>query len=143
MLPAVIDQGFAVSYGPAKSVEAHDADAGGHLAMWFFGVLGALAVAAGLLLSLAPSSGELSLFVGTVDVAEIPELLGPGLLVAGGVVVAIGLFAGAWRDYHFHENWLLVWLQVVLAVVGVAAALLGVAGILDRVGLYTFPGLPF
>lgn len=143
MLLAVIEQGFAVSYGPAKSVEAHDADAGGHFAMWFFGVLGALAAAAGLWLALAPSSGELSLFVGTYDVAEIPELLGPGLLVAGGVVVAIGLFAGAWRDYQFHENWLLVWLQAMLGFVGIAAALVGVASILDRVGLYTFPGLPF
>jgi hypothetical protein len=55
--------------------------------MWFWGVLGALAIAAGLWLSVAPASGEVSFIFGTYDVAEIPELLGPGLLVAGVVVV--------------------------------------------------------
>jgi hypothetical protein len=132
-----------VSYGPAKSVEAHDTDAGGHFAMWFWGVLGALAITAGLWLSLAPTSGELSLIFGTYDVAEIPELLGPGLLLAGGVVVAVALFAGAWRDYHFQENRLLVGVQGIIGAIGVASALLGLAGILDRVDLYTVPGLPF
>ena len=37
-----------MSYGPAKSVEAHDTDAGGHMAMWLWGVFGALAITAGL-----------------------------------------------------------------------------------------------
>ncbi len=132
-----------MSYGPAKSVEAHDTDSVGHLYMWAWGVLGALAIAAGLWLSLAPSSGEISLIFGTYDVAEIPELLGPGLLLAGGVIVATALFAGAWRDYHFHENWLLVGVQGIIGAIGVASALLGLAGILDRVDLYTVPGLPF
>lgn len=132
-----------MSYGPAKSVEAHDTDAGGHLHMWAWGVLGTLAIAAGLWLSLAPASGEISLIFGTYDVAEIPELLGPGLMLAGGVVVAMALFAGAWRDYHFHENWLLVGVQGIIGAIGVASALLGLAGILDRVDLDTVPGLPF
>jgi hypothetical protein len=111
--------------------------------MWAWGVLGTLAIAAGLWLSLAPASGEISLIFGTYDVAEIPELLGPGLMLAGGVVVAMALFAGAWRDYHFHENWLLVGVQGIIGAIGVASALLGLAGILDRVDLDTVPGLPF
>jgi hypothetical protein len=111
--------------------------------MWAWGVRGALAIAAGLWLSLAPASGEISLIFGTYDVAEIPELLGPGLMLAGGVIVAMALFAGAWRDYHFHENWLLVGVQGIIGAIGVASALLGLAGILDRVDLYTVPGLSF
>lgn len=132
-----------MSYGPAKSVEAHDTDAGGHFAMWFWGVLGALAATAGLWLSFAPASGEISLIFGTYDVAEIPELLGPGLLLVGGSVVAIALFAGAWRDYQFYENFLLVFVQAILGLIGVAAAVLGLLSILDRLGLFTAPGLPF
>jgi len=132
-----------VSYGPAKSVEAHDTDAGGHLAMWIWGVLGALAITAGLWLSFARSSGEISFIFGTYDVTEIPELLGPGLLVLGGVVVAVSLFAGAWRDYQFQENRLLVIVQGALGVIGLGAAVLGLLSILDRLDLYTVPGLPF
>lgn len=132
-----------MSYGPAKSVEAHDSDAGGHQYMWGWGVLGALSIAAGLWLSLAPSSGEISLMFGTYDVAEIPDLLGPGLLIAGGAIVAGALLAGAWRDYHFRENWLLVGIQGLLGLFGVAAVILGLLGILDRIGLYTLSGLPF
>lgn len=129
-----------MSYGPAKSVEAHDTDAGGHLAMWIWG---ALAVTAGLWLSFAPSSGEISLTFGTFDVTEIPELLGPGLVVLGGSVVAISLFAGARRDYQFHENFVLVFVQAVLGLMGVAVAVVGLLSILDRLDLYTVPGLPF
>ncbi len=131
-----------MSYGPARSVEAHDADAGGHVAYWFFGVLGALTAATGLWLSFAPSSGELSLIVTSVDVAEISDLLGPGLLLAGGALIAAAMFAGAWRDYWFDENTLLVIVQGLLGLVGVAAVVLGVLGILDRIDLVTIPGLP-
>ena len=111
--------------------------------MWFLGVLGALAIATGLWLSIAADSGELSLFFTTIDAAEIPELLGPGLLLAGGVVVAASLLAGAWRDYQFDEGWLLVWVQGILGLIGVGAAVLGLLAILDRTDIYSFPALPF
>lgn len=132
-----------MSYGPARSVEAHDTDAGGHFAMWFWVVLGALTVTSGLWLAFAPASGEISLIFGTYDVAEVPELLGPGLLLVGGTVVAIAMFAGAWRDYQFHENFLLVFVQATLGLLGMAAAVLGLLSILDRLGLFTASGLPF
>jgi hypothetical protein len=131
-----------VSYGPARSVDAHDSDAGGHFAMWLLGVLGALLIVAGLWLSFAPSSGELSLGFITFDVTEIPELLGPGLLVVGGAILAGSMLSGAWRDYWFDEGWLMVSLQGVIGVVGLVAAVLGLLGILDRLDLYSLPGLP-
>ena len=132
-----------MSYSPAKSVEAHDADAGGHLAMWFFGVVGALTIAAGFWFAFAPTSGELQLPFATIEVESIPELLGPSLLIAGGVVMAGSMFAGAWRDYHFDRNWLLAIVQGVLGLLGAAVAVLGVFGILDRLDLYSLPALPF
>ena len=128
-----------MSYGPARSVDAHDSDAGGHFAMW---LLGALLIVAGLWLSFAPSSGELSLGFITIDVTEIPELLGPGLLVVGGAILAGSMLSGAWRDYWFDEGWLMVSLQGGIGVVGLAAAVLGLFGILDRLDLYSLPGLP-
>lgn len=131
-----------MSYGPARSVDAHDTDAGGHFAMWFLALLGALMIAAGMWLSFAPSSGELSFLFVTIDVAEIPELLGPGLLTAGGAVVAGALFSGAYRDWHFDEGWVLVLVQALLGLVGLAVAVLGVFGVLDRLDWYTLPGLP-
>ena len=131
-----------MSFGPARSVDAHDSDAGRHFALWFLGVLGALSIAAGLWLSLAPSSGELSLGFITLDVNDVPELLGPGLLVAGGAVVAGSMFSGAARDWHFNEGWVLVGIQAIIGVIGVLAAVLGLLGILDRLDLYSLPGLP-
>ncbi len=132
-----------MSYGPAKSVEAHDTDAGGHMAMWLWGVFGALAITAGLWLSFAPASGEISFIFSTFDVTGIPELLGPGLLLVGGAVVAVSLFAGAWRDYQFDENRILVWVQAFVGAIGLLAAILGLLSIIDRLDLYTVPGLPF
>lgn len=129
-----------MSYGPARSVDAHDSDAGGHFAMWLLGVLGALLIVAGLWLSFAPSSGELSLGFITFDVTEIPELLGPGLV--GGAILAGSMLSGAWRDYWFDEGWLMVSLQGVIGVVGLVAAVLGLLGIPDRLDLYSLPGLP-
>jgi len=132
-----------VTYSPARSVEAHDADSGGHLAMWFFGVLGALTIATGLWLSTAPDGGQFSLPFLTIDLSSVPELLGPGLLLGGGIVFTASMFSGAWRDYHFDEGWLLVWVQGLLGVFGIVAALLGLLGMLDRMDLYTFSALPF
>lgn len=131
-----------MSYGPARSVDAHDADAGGHFAMWFLSFLGALLVAAGLWLSLAPSSGELTLGFISFDVADIPELLGPALLAGGGALVAGAMFAGAFRDWHFDEGWLLVIVQGLLGMIGLVAAVLGVFALLDRLDWYSLPGLP-
>ena len=131
-----------MSYGPARSVDAHDSDAGGHFALWFLGVLGALLIAAGLWFSFAPSSGELSLGFITFDVNDLPDVLGPGLLLAGGALVAGSMFSGAGRDWHFDEGWVLVWIQAIIGAIGVGAAVLGLLGILDRLDLYSLPGLP-
>ena len=132
-----------MTHSPARSVEAHDADAGGHLAVWLIGVLGAMAIAAGFWFSYAPSSGQLELPLVTIDVPSIPQLLGPLLLVGGGVTVAAALFAGARRDYRWDRNWPLTIVQGALGMVGVVAALLGVLAILDRLGFYTLSSLPF
>ena len=132
-----------MSYGPARSVEAHDTDAGGHTALWFWGMLGALAVGVGLFLSFAPESGQISLIVTTIDAAEIHELIGPLVILAGGAIVAGTMFAGAWRDYQFQENWILVLLQGAIGLFGVIVVILGVFGILERLDFYSLPGLPF
>ncbi len=131
-----------MSYDPSRSVGAHDADAGGHMVYWFWGVVGALGVAAGLLLSSASETSEISLPFVTIDMSEVSNLVGPILLVVGGVVVAIAMLAGAWRDYSFEEGWLLVIVQGVVGLLGVAAVVLGVLAILDRTDIFTFPGLP-
>jgi hypothetical protein len=132
-----------VSYGPARSVEAHDIDAGRHLTMWFFGMVGILTATTGLWLSLAPENGEISLIFVTLDMSEVSPLLGPTLLLVGGIVLAIAMLSAAGRDYHFQAAWWMVWLQAVLGLVGVAAAILGALALLDRADIYTLPGLPF
>lgn len=132
-----------MSYGPAKSVEAHDTDAGGHLTMWIWGILGALTLFAGLWLSIAPENGEVSLLFITIDMSGVSNLLGPGLLLVGGTVVAIAMFAGAIRDYHFDDGWLLVIVQGVVGALGVVAAVLGLLSLLDRADIFTLSGLPF
>ena len=132
-----------VSYGPARSVEAHDIDAGRHLTMWFFGMVGILTATTGLWLSLAPENGEISLIFVTLDMSGVSPLLGPTLLLVGGIVLAIAMLSAAGRDYHFQAAWWMVWLQAVLGLVGVAAAILGALALLNRADIYTLPGLPF
>ncbi len=102
-----------MSYGPARSVEAHDTDAGSHLTMWFFGMDGTLTATTGLWLSV------------------------------GGIVLAIAMLSAAGRDYHFQASSWMVLPQAVLGLVGMAAAILGAFALLDRAELYTLPGLPF
>ncbi|MCH7846505.1 MAG: hypothetical protein IH850_11860 [Acidobacteria bacterium] len=132
-----------MSYGPARSVEAHDTDAGRHFRMWFFGVVGVLTATTGLWLSAAPENGELSLIFGTLDMSDVSRLLGPTLLLVGGVVLALAMLSAAGRDYHFQAAWWMVLLQAVLGLVGVAAAILGALALLDRADIYTLPSLPF
>ncbi len=132
-----------MSYGPARSVEAHDTDAGRHLKMWFFGMVGILSATTGLWLSAAPENGEVSLIFGTLDMSGVSPLLGPTLLLVGGIVLAIAMMSAAGRDYHFHASWWMVLLQAVLGLVGVAAAILGAFVLIDRADIYTLPGLPF
>ncbi len=132
-----------MSYGPARSVEAHDIDAGSHLAMWFLGVVGVLTATTGLWLSAAPEDGELSLIFGTLDMSGVSRLLGPTLLLVGGAVLALAMLSAAGRDYHFQAAWWMVLLQAVLGLVGVAAAILGAVALLDRADIYTLPSLPF
>ena len=132
-----------MSYGPARSVEAHDTDAGSHFPMWFFGMIGILTATTGLWLSAAPENSELSLILGTLDMSDVSRLLGPTLLLVGGVVLAIAMLSAAGRDYHFQAAWWMVLLQAVLGLVGVAAAILEALALLDRADIYTLPSLPF
>lgn len=132
-----------MSYGPARSVEAHDTDAGRHFLMWSLGVVGILTATTGLWLSAAPENSELSLIFATLDMSDVSRLLGPTLLLVGGVVLAIAMLSAAGRDYHFQAAWWMVLLQAVLGLVGVAAAILGALALLDRADIYTLPGLPF
>lgn len=132
-----------MSYGPARSVEAHDIDAGRHLAMWFFGMVGILTATTGLWLSVVPENGEISLIFVTLDMSGVSRLLGPTLLLVGGAVLALAMSSAAGRDYHFQAAWWMVLLQAVLGLVGVAAAILGAVALLDRADIYTLPSLPF
>jgi len=131
-----------MSYGPARSVAAHDIDAGSHLARWFFGMVGILTATTGLWLSAAPENGELSLIFGTLDMSDVSRLLGPTLLLVGGAVLALAMLSAAGRDYHFQAAWWMVLLQALLGLVGVAAAVLGALALLDRADIYTLPSLP-
>ena len=88
----------ALSYGPARSVEAHDIDAGSHLTMWFFGMVGILTATTGLWLSVAPENGEVSLIFVTLDMSGVSPLLGPTLLLVGGIVLGIAMLSVAGRD---------------------------------------------
>ena len=132
-----------MSYGPARSVDAHDIDAGSHLTMWFFGMVGILTATTGLWLSVAPENGEVSLIFVTLDMSGVSPLLGPTLLLVGGIVLAIAMMSAAGRDYHFQASWWMVLLQALLGLVGVAAAILGAFVLIDRADIYTLPGLPF
>ena len=132
-----------VSYGPARSVEAHDTDAGSHLTMWLFGMVGILTATTGLWLIGSAGKREVSLIFVTLDMSGVSPLLGPTLLLVGGIVLAIAMLSAAGRDYHFQAAWWMVWLQAVLGLVGVAAVILGALALLDRADIYTLPGLPF
>ncbi len=132
-----------MSYGPAHSVEAHDIDAGRHLAMWFFGMVGILTATTGIWVSVVPETVVFSLIFVTLDMSGMSRFLGPTLLLVGGAVLALAMLSAAGRDYHFQAAWWMVLLQAVLGLVGVAAAILGALALLDRADIYTFPSLPF
>jgi hypothetical protein len=113
-----------MAYGthPAE-VQTHDI--GVHIVTWTMTILGFIAAAIGTWFA-AASEGTMTLFDRTYERSDLADTWAPVLLILGGAAALIGMVTSAFRDYEHGENRWLVALEILLALVGVAAVVFGI-----------------
>ena len=116
--------------GTAHPTQAHPQDTGMHLTTWIASMLGLVAAAIGAWIMLAPDDGTISIFGNSWAASDLTETWGPWLLVIGGAVTAAGMTFAAVRDRQHRASWWLVSVELVAAIIGVAAAVFGIVALI-------------
>lgn len=114
-----------MSYG-THSVQVHHPDTGVHVVTWTLTVLGIIAAALGTWIVAATDDAVLTLFDRSWVVANIADYWAPTLLIAGGAVTALAMGTSAIRDRSHGALGAFIGIEAVLALVGVAAVVLGI-----------------
>lgn len=112
--------------GTAHPAQVHVHDTGMHIATWVASMLGLFAAAIGAWIMLAPDDGTITVFGSSWLASDLTETWGPWLLIVGGVVAGLGMAFAAFRDRQHHASWWLITAEAVLALVGVAALIVGI-----------------
>ena len=115
-----------MAYGSTHPAEVHHPDTGVHIVTWTAAIVGVIAATIGAWIALAPDDGELTLFDNTWAAADLVDTWAPWLLIVGGAVAGVGMAVSVVRDWQHESNRLLVAAEALLAVVGIAAVVMGI-----------------
>jgi len=102
-------------------------DTGWHVITAIAAVAGVLAAAIGAFIGYGADQGTVSLFAWTWSVADLHELWAPLLMLGGGFVAAISMGWESIRDWGGETSRLIVAMELIVALAGVAALVFGVA----------------
>ena len=100
-------------------------DTGWHVITAIPAVVGIVAAALGALIEFAPVNGAITMFGNTWNVAELSTMWAPFLMMGGGLLAAISMGYESFRDYPGEASRWLVALELLVAVAGVAALVIG------------------
>lgn len=101
-------------------------DTAWHVTTTVLAVVGIIAAALGAWMEFGPDNGTLTFFDWTWNVADISDLWAPLLMIVGGAVAAIPMGIESGRDWNSEHNRWLIAAEALIAVVGVAAIVVGV-----------------
>jgi hypothetical protein len=120
------DKEESMAYGSTHPAEVHHTDTAVHAVTWTISMLGVFAAAIGAWLRYGPDDGTITINDRTWAIADVNGLWAPWLMIAGGGVAAIGMLVSAVRDMQHGASQWLVAAETLLAMVGVAAVIIGI-----------------
>lgn len=100
-------------------------DTAWHVSTAIVAVVGVVAAALGALIEWAPTNGVITLFDWTWDVADLSEMWAPFLMMIGGLAAAVPMGIEAIRDWDKDASPWLVGMEMLVAVAGIAALVIG------------------
>lgn len=101
-------------------------ETGWHWLTALMAVVGIVAAAIGALIYWAPVDGTITLFNWTWNVSDLHELWAPLLLIVGGILAAVPTGIESVRDWDHEASPWLITLEMVIALIGVAACVIGI-----------------
>lgn len=101
-------------------------DTAWHVITTIMAVVGIVAAAIGAWMEWAPVDGTITVFDWTWNVNELSDLWAPFLMIGGGILAALPMGMESIRDWdHEASPWLITG-EMLIALVGVAAVVVGV-----------------
>lgn len=101
-------------------------DTAWHVITAIVAVVGVVAAALGALIEYAPVNGTITIFDWTWNVSSLSELWAPFLMIGGGVAAALSMGIEAVRDWDGDASPWLVGMELLVAVAGITALVIGV-----------------
>jgi hypothetical protein len=97
-----------------------------HVITTIVAVAGMLVAGLGAMIEFAPVNGTITVFDWTWTVADISSLWAPLLMIGGGLAITLAMGWEAIRDWGKEANGWLVGLELLVALAGITAAVIGI-----------------
>jgi hypothetical protein len=111
----------------AHPAEAYKDDTTVHAVTWVLALVGLFTASIGTWMGFAEEGSTITINTRTWTIEEIPEFWAPLLLIAGGAVACIAMAVAATRDVqHSGSRWLTA-AEILIALIGLAAVVGGIA----------------
>ena len=101
-------------------------ETGRHVLTAILAVIGVVAAGFGALLEFGSVDGAVTMFGNTWNTADLSTMLAPFLMIGGGLLTAISMGYESLRDYPSEASRWLVGLELLVALAGVAALVIGI-----------------
>lgn len=114
-----------MTYTARPETTGRVSDTGWHVITAILAIVGIVGAAMGAWMAYGPDSGLLKVFGWTWNVVDIRELWAPILMIGGGALAALTMGVESARDWNAQNRALVIWMEALLAVLGIAAIVVG------------------
>lgn len=115
-----------MAYPARADTTRHLSDTAWHVITAIVAVVGVIAAALGAFIEFGPVDGTVSIFNWTWNIADLSSLWAPMLMIGGGLGMLVSMGYESLRDWDREAAGWLVMLEALVALIGVAAVVVGV-----------------
>lgn len=114
-----------MTYTAHPETRGRVSETGWHVVTAILAIIGIVAAALGVWMAYGPDDGVLRLFGWTWNAADLVDAWAPVLMIGGGGLAALTMGIESTRDWGASSSAWIIWLEAILALVGLAAVVVG------------------